>query len=97
VAAPSIAFVSPLSFCCAQSHDQLVDLERTVAGLRVDQGECEEAKRLLLSVPFQKIHQRYARTALWQQICEGLNEPALPIPAGLGEDELAPFGAFREF
>ena len=63
----------------------------------IDRGEYHEAKRLLLSVSFQKVHQRYARTALWHQICEKLNEPDLPIPAQLGEDRLATFGAYREF
>jgi hypothetical protein len=71
-------------------------LERRVQ-LLIDRGEYHEAKRLLLSASFQKVHQRYARTALWHQICEKLNEPDLPIPAQLGEDRLATFGAYREF
>ena len=71
-------------------------LERRVQ-LLIDRGEYHEAKRLLLSVSFQKVHQRYARTALWHQICEKLTEPDLPIPAQLGEDRLATFGAYREF
>ena len=71
-------------------------LERRVQ-LLIDRAEYQEAKRLLLSVSFQKVHQRYARTALWKQICERLNEPGVPVPAELGEDQLADFGAYREF
>jgi hypothetical protein len=71
-------------------------IERRVQ-LLIDKGEFHKAKQLLLSVSFQKVHQRYARTALWNQLCEQLREPCLPIPAELGEDQLAPFGAYREF
>ena len=71
-------------------------IERRVQ-LLIDRGEFREAKKLLLSVSFQKVHQRYTRTALWNQLCEKLNEPRLPIPAELGEDQLATFGAYREF
>ena len=71
-------------------------IERRVQ-LLIDKGELQKARRLLLSVPFQKVHQRYARTALWNQICEGLSEPCLPVPPELGEDQLAAFGAYREF
>ncbi len=71
-------------------------IERRVQ-LLIDKGEFQEAKQLLLSVSFQKVHQRYARTALWNQLCESLNEPCLPVPAELGEDQLASFGAYREF
>ncbi len=71
-------------------------IERRVQ-LLIDKGEFQNAKQLLLSVSFQKVHQRYARTALWHQVCEKLNEPRSPIPAELGEDQLATFGAYREF
>jgi hypothetical protein len=71
-------------------------IERRVQ-LLIDKGEFQEAKRLLLSVSFQKVHQRYTRTALWNQLCEKLKEPCVPIPAELGEDQLATFGAYREF
>jgi uncharacterized protein DUF5107/uncharacterized protein len=70
-------------------------IERRVQ-LLIDNGEFQRAKQLLLSVSFQKVHQRYARTALWNQLCEKLNEPRWPIPASLGEDQLAAFGAYRE-
>ena len=71
-------------------------IERRVQ-LLIDREEFQAAKRLLLSASFQKVHQRYVRTALWKQLCEKLNEPCLPIPAELGEDQLAAFGAYREF
>jgi hypothetical protein len=71
-------------------------IERRVQ-LLIDKAEFQTAKQLLLSVPFQKVHQRYARTAFWNQLCENLHELRLPIPAELGEDQLASFGAYREF
>lgn len=71
-------------------------LERRIQ-LLIDKSKFPEAKKLLLSINFQKIHQTYTRTNLWKQICEGLNEHFEPIPSSLGEDRLATFGAYREF
>ena len=71
-------------------------IERKVQ-LLIDKNEFQNAKTLLLSVPFQKVHQTYTRTGLWEQICEKLNEPCQPIPPQLGEDRLARFGAYREY
>ena len=71
-------------------------IERKVQ-LLIDKGDLAAAKNLLLSVPFQKVHQTYTRTYLWKQLCEKLNVPCYPIPASLGEDRLATFGAYREF
>jgi hypothetical protein len=71
-------------------------IERRVQ-LLIDKGDAAAAKKLLLSVPFQKVHQTYSRTHLWFQICKSLNERCLPIPEQLGEDRLANFGAYREF
>lgn len=65
--------------------------------LLIDKGAYAQAKDLLLSIPFQKVHQTYTRTNLWSQICHALNQPFLPIPASLGEDRLARFGAYREY
>ena len=65
--------------------------------LLIDKGEIKQAKELLLSTPFQKVHQTYTRTALWKQITDKLNIPFLPIPQSLGEDRLANFGAYREY
>ena len=71
-------------------------IERRVQ-LLIDKGETQSARGLLLSTPFQKVHQSYARTDLWRQICEELGQPCDPIPRSLGEDRLARFGAYREF
>jgi hypothetical protein len=71
-------------------------VERRVQ-LLVDKGDIAAAKTLLLSIPFQKVHQTYTRTNLWFQICDLLNESRFPIPDQLGEDHLANFGAYREF
>ena len=71
-------------------------IERRVQ-LLIDKGEVQKAKDLLLSTSFQKVHQTYTRTGLWKQITEKLNLPFLPVPAQLGEDRLANFGAYREY
>jgi hypothetical protein len=71
-------------------------IERRVQFL-IDKGDFKNAKDLLLSTQFQKVHQTYTRTHLWNTICKQLNEPCLPIPENLGEDRLATFGAYREF
>jgi hypothetical protein len=71
-------------------------IERRVQ-LLIDKGEVQKAKELLLLTPFQKIHQSYVRTGLWMQICERSNIPCSPVPAQLGEDKLARFGAYREY
>lgn len=65
--------------------------------LLIDKGDALNAKKLLLTIPFQKVHQTYTRTNMWFQICDLLNEPRMPIPEQLGEDHLANFGAYREF
>jgi len=79
----------------AALNDEWV-IERRVQ-LLIDKGEIEAARKLLLSVPFQKVHQTYTRTNLWMQICEKLKVSCSPIPQSLGEDRLATFGAYREF
>ena len=79
----------------AALNDEWV-IERRVQ-LLIDKGEIKEAKTLLLSTHFQKVHQTYTRTGLWKQITDKLNIPFLPIPAQLGEDRLANFGAYREY
>ena len=65
--------------------------------LLIDKGEVASAKELLLSTQFQKVHQTYSRTGLWRQICQKLAIPCSPIPTQLGEDQLARFGAYREY
>lgn len=79
--------------------DALADewiIERRVQ-LLIDKKQVQQAKDLLLSTRFQKVHQTYTRTGLWMQICEQLGTPALPVPPQLGEDQLARFGAYREY
>jgi hypothetical protein len=71
-------------------------IERKVQ-LLIDKGEIQQAKDLLLSTPFQKVHQTYTRTNLWMQICDKLKISPYPIPKVLGEDQLARFGAYREY
>ncbi len=71
-------------------------IERKVQ-LLIDEDKPQKAKDLLLSTPFQKVHQTYARTNLWMQICDKLKIPFNPIPKELGEDQLARFGAYREY
>jgi len=71
-------------------------IERRIQ-LLIDMGEPEKAKTLLLTTPFQKVHQTYTRTGLWRQVCKALGISADPIPETLGEDRLATFGAYREF
>ena len=71
-------------------------IERKVQ-LLIDRGEFVQAKDLLLSTPFQKVHQTYTRTGLWQQITDGLHIAFLPVPPSWGEDRLAHFGAYREY
>jgi hypothetical protein len=79
----------------AALNDEWV-VERKVQ-LLIDKGDIRSARQLLLSVPFQKVHQRYTRTEMWRQICVELGESYDPIPRSLGEDRLARFGAYREF
>jgi hypothetical protein len=79
----------------AELKDEWV-IERRVQ-LLIDKGEWQQAKLLLLSVPFQKVHQTYTRTGLWKQLSDKMNTPFLPIPSSLGEDKLANFGAYREY
>lgn len=71
-------------------------IERRVQ-LLIDKGEIQGARQLLLTTPFQRVHQTYTRSGMWLQICQKLGERCDPIPQALGEDRLARFGAYREF
>lgn len=71
-------------------------IERRIQ-LLIDKNEIQQAKDLLLSTQWQKVHQTYTRTGLWEQICEKQGVNYLPIPQQLGEDRLARFGAYREY
>lgn len=77
------------------SEDEWV-IERRAA-LLADQGKKTEALALLEGMRFQKIHQRYARSALWQQLTGVKGNAAGNTPESLGEDDLACFGAYRQF
>ncbi len=68
-----------------------------LAHLRADQGRPAEARQVLRDTHFQLVHQRYARTRLWRKIEKALAEPPLADIAFLGEDDLAEFGAYREY
>ncbi len=67
------------------------------AVLLVDAGKFADAKRLLESTRFQLVHQRYARTRLWTRIKAELGITTPDPPNWLGEDDLAEFGAYREY
>lgn len=71
-------------------------IERRI-DLLIDIGKYEEAKDIFRTTKFQKIHQRYERKKLWRKLCEKLNMSVEPYPKNLGEDDLAQFGAYREF
>jgi hypothetical protein len=51
----------------------------------------------LLNTEWQKVHQTYTRTGLWEQVCEKHGISNSPVPQQLGEDRLARFGAYREY
>jgi hypothetical protein len=67
------------------------------AHLLLDQGKSEAAQRLLKETRFSLVHQRYERTRLWRQIEKELGLDPVPWPSWLGEDDLAEFGAYREY
>lgn len=77
------------------SEDDWV-VERRIA-LLVDLGKENEALELLHSHRFQKVHQRYVRTGLWSRLCATTEHKETEPPESLGEDDLARFGAYRQF
>jgi hypothetical protein len=64
------------------------------ADLALQRGEPEETLRLLRSTRWQRQHQRYVRTDLWNRATATLGIVDQPPPAALGEDRLAQFGAY---
>ncbi|MEN6625029.1 MAG: DUF5107 domain-containing protein [Candidatus Sumerlaeia bacterium] len=72
-------------------------LRERLAALRIDQGRWPEAREILCTAPFQLVHQRYARTKMWRRIEKELGEKPMKDIAFLGEDDLAEFGAYREY
>jgi hypothetical protein len=77
------------------SDDEWVIERRAV--LLLDQGNIDAAKMLIENTKFQLVHQRYARTRLWQRIRQARGATGLPPPNWLGEDDLFEFGAYREY
>jgi hypothetical protein len=67
------------------------------AALLLDQGKPELAKALLERTAFQLVHQRYERTQLWDRVKKELRLEDGAPSNWLGEDDLATFGAYREF
>ena len=65
--------------------------------LLIDKGEYAKAKDLLLSTPFQKFIRHIHVPAYGCRSAKKLNINCDPIPAQLGEDRLARFGAYREY
>ncbi len=76
-------------------EDEII-IERRIA-LLIDMEKYEAAIDILKATKFQKIHQRYTRKKLWKKLCEKFNMDNEPYPENLGEDDLAQFGAYREF
>lgn len=71
-------------------------LERR-ASLLIDREKYEEAQNLLKNSRFQLVHQRSVRTRLWRKIERAFGRDSVTLPAWLGEDDLADFGAYREY
>ena len=67
------------------------------ASFLIDSGDFEGGRDVLRNTRFQFVHQRYARTRLWRQVEKNLGMEPVEHPAWLGEDDLAEFGAYREF
>jgi hypothetical protein len=77
--------------------DSLLDdgLVERKAWFLFDRGALSQAKMLLERHPFEKIHQRYERSRLWNQLGQALNSADASIPEFLGEDDLATYGSYR--
>jgi hypothetical protein len=64
------------------------------ADLALALGQPGETLRLLRSIAWPREHQRYVRTTLWKAAQAALGEAVDEAPAFLGEDNLAPYGAY---
>jgi hypothetical protein len=69
-------------------------LERKACFL-FEKGAIHEAKAILEHYVFEKVHQRYKRSQLWNRITEILGSTEAHIPDNLGEDDLATYGSYR--
>jgi len=67
------------------------------AQLLHDSGDPHGAMNVLRNTRFQLVHQRCERTRLWRQIGNNLGLELGDVPAWLGEDDLAEFGAYRDY
>jgi hypothetical protein len=67
------------------------------ASLLLDCGDAQAARAVLTRTHFQRVHQRYERTRLWRRIESMLGLAPVAYPSWLGEDDLAEFGAYREY
>ena len=64
------------------------------AALALALGKPAECIQLLSAASWQREHQRYVRTELWKAAHVALGQPDTTVPAELGEDSLARFGAY---
>jgi len=69
--------------CLDALNDEMI-IERHIS-LLIDMKKYRDAKELLMSTGFQKIHQRYVRKSLWKLVCKMTNTNMLPFPENLGE------------
>jgi hypothetical protein len=67
------------------------------ASLLIDSGNSQCALDVLRNTHFHLVHQRYARTRLWRQAEKNLGLEPVENLFWLGEDDLAEFGAYREY
>jgi hypothetical protein len=81
-----------LAEVAALDDDWLVERRAT---LLADRGAWTATRAVLAGHRFQRIHQRYARSRLWRRIAAACGDGAAQ-PPGLGEDDLAAFGAYRQ-
>ena len=79
--------------------DALADewvIERRIQ-LLIDENKIPQAKDLLMRVPWQKVHQTYTRTGLWEQICDKEGRSVHLFRSSWVKIRLARFGAYREY
>jgi hypothetical protein len=77
----------------ARAGQQRFIIERR-ADLALALGQPAETLRLLAETPWPREHQRYTRSDLWKAAKATLGETNAELPAFLGEDNLARFGAY---
>lgn len=75
----------------ASPHPRVIERR---ADLALTRGQPKVALRLLQSVRWPREHQRYVRTTMWKAAKAALGESVEDVPASLGEDNLAVYGAY---